>query len=92
MRRYSKCTTPSPGSEAQEDPKTATGINEDQSAEASKCTTLSPGSVETPVSGMETNFSSALAAAKSCVSLCEPWKEAIEAGLAQQLTSTLDLK
>ncbi len=87
VRRYSKCTTPSSGSEAAEDPKTAAGINEDQSGVASKYTTLSPGSVETPVSELETNFNAALVAAKSCVSLCEPWKGAIEAGLAQQLSA-----
>ncbi len=87
VRRYSKCTTPSPGSEAQEDPKTSAGINEDRSAVASKYTTLSPGSEATPTSELETNFNAALAAAKSCVSLCERWKEAIEAGLGQQLSA-----
>src|ERR1017187_6504309 len=87
VRRYAKCTTPSPGSEAVKGPEMAPGIGEDQAGEPSKYTTLSPGSVSAPASDPETIVDAALAAARGCVSLCEPWEEVIVAGLKQQLSA-----
>ena len=63
VRRYSKHTTPSPGSEAAEGPEMAHGIGENQAADRSKYTTLSPGAVDAPVSDPETIVIAARAAA-----------------------------
>ncbi len=65
----------------------ACGSPENAPPESSKYTTLSPGSVVLPVSDPETVVNAALAAAKACVSLCEPWKEVIVAALEQQLSA-----
>jgi transposase len=87
VRRYAKCTTPSPGSEAVEGSESRSNCAEKAPLEASKCTTLYPGSVDALVSEPERIVDAALAAARACVSLCEPWKDVIVAALEQQLSA-----
>ena len=87
VRRYSKHTDPSPGSGAAEGTEMAQGTGENLAGEASKYTTLSPGSAGAPASDPEMIVNAALAAAKACVSLCEPWEEVIVAALEQQLSA-----
>jgi transposase len=87
VRRYSKHTTPSPGSEAVESSESPFDCPENAPPGASKYTTLSPGSEAAREPGPETIVDAALAAARACVSLCEPWKETIVASLEQQLSA-----
>jgi len=84
VRRYAKCTGVSPGSDAAVGDGVQSELAENGPPVPSKCTTPSPGSEG---SAEDTVVDAAVAAAKSSVSLCEPWKEVIVAGLEKQLSA-----
>jgi transposase len=96
VRRYAKCTGVTPGSKAD---ACGSGASEcttptaGSSGEIGAADVLAPPGVEskpakvTTGSDAEREVDRALAAVRKNPSLCEPWKEKIEAGLAQQLSA-----